>query len=85
MNGELRNKRPSALPPTPQQIHDANYDIRYVAEPDLKRARSLNAGPVFYFRDPDTCASDGPSQPDVRVASVGAEPTNEPIDLSTMI
>ncbi|QKE44405.1 hypothetical protein [Yaravirus sp. 'brasiliensis'] len=77
MNGALRNKRP-ALPPTPQQIHDANYDIRYVAEPDHKRARFLNRNPVFAFRDP--------AEPEVRMAPVGTgAPTNEPIDLSTMI
>lgn len=77
MNGALRNKRP-ALPPTPQQIHDANYDIRYVDEPDPKRARFLRRNPVFVFRDPD-------EQPEVRVRPMGTEPTNEPIDVSTMI
>lgn len=76
MNGALRNKRP-ALPPTPQQIHDANYDIRYIGEPDPKRARWLSRGPVFAFSDPE--------QPGVRMAPVCADPTNEPIDISTMI
>lgn len=76
MNGALRSKRP-ALPPTPQQIHDANYDIRYIAEPDRKRAKFLNRNPVFCFSEPE--------QPKVFVGSANALPTNEPIDLSTMI
>jgi hypothetical protein len=80
MNGPLHSKRP-ALPPTPQQIHDANYDIRYVAEPDPKRARYLRRNPVFQFVDP--AQFHNTAKPEVRVGS--DEPTNEPIDISTMI
>lgn len=81
MNGALRNKRP-VLPPTPQQIHDANYDIRYIGEPDPKRARFLQRNPVFQFVDPVE-PFHNPAKPEVRVGS--DEPTNEHLDLSTMI
>jgi hypothetical protein len=81
MNGALRNKRP-ALPPTPQQIHDANYDIRYIGEPDPKRARHLQRNPVFQFVDPVEPVHN-PAKP--KVCDGSDEPTNELLDLSTMI